>query len=164
MLDAANGQAWNAYAYGYNDVVNLIDPSGFAPGPLAGVTGFIDGIGGGISSMWNHFTNWWNKPICGCTAASSGQWISRVIGTLGGSAAISYKIQTFMRTQIQQTTTRSINYHIIRNQVIRGTDVYCDPTSGKLMRFHETEYSEPVTRVTESEVGAFDLRGAGRST
>lgn len=33
--NAANGQAWNAYAYAYNDVVNRVDPSGFAPGPLA---------------------------------------------------------------------------------------------------------------------------------
>ena len=34
--DSINGQAWNGYAYVYNDVANLVDPNGFDPEPPSG--------------------------------------------------------------------------------------------------------------------------------
>src|SRR5258706_806531 len=86
----ANGQAWNAYAYAYNDGVNLVDPSGFAPGPInpcdyAPLPGcpqpksdvgsmlgdFRDKVGQQAQQVGNDISKWWNKPSCPCNKASS---------------------------------------------------------------------------------------------
>ncbi len=47
--DPTNGQAWNRYAYVYNDVANLTDPSGMAP-PLPD-----------FQALWNSAQAWGNN-------------------------------------------------------------------------------------------------------
>jgi len=84
--DAADGQAWNAYAYAYNDVVNRVDPSGFAPGPQNPINictytpicsswskDVSELVGDALSSAWqqmnqagNNIAKWWDKKPCTC--------------------------------------------------------------------------------------------------
>lgn len=84
--DAANGQAWNAYAYAYNDVVNRVDLSGFAPGPSNPInictstpicssqpTDVLELVRNAFNSAWqqmnqagNNVAKWWDKKPCTC--------------------------------------------------------------------------------------------------
>jgi RHS repeat-associated protein len=74
--DPLNGQAWNQYAYVYNDPANLVDPSGHHPVLLR-----LTALGLGVMltvvivEAWGNATpersDWWNStPTCQCTPAS----------------------------------------------------------------------------------------------
>ena len=125
--DGLNGQAWNGYAYVYNDVANLVDPSGFDPEPgnwcsvvtLPGCTpnapsdsGFIQAMARdatpsltkNVGQTINNAASWWTAtPSGGCGASASdengGFWLGR-LGTLGiAKETISFVNQGTVRVQ-----------------------------------------------------------------
>lgn len=79
--DITNGQSLNAYAYVYNDPINLVDPSGHVPAlPIEGLglptqedarsalrTPFEAGL---------NFIDWWYSEPENCNCQSSPQWLN----------------------------------------------------------------------------------------
>ena len=82
--DITNGQASNAYAYVYNDPINLVDPSGhFGIGRETIRAGISSGAEQGI-----YFLNWYTKKPDNCSCKSS-QFVKTVsaITDLGANPA-----------------------------------------------------------------------------
>ena len=96
--DLLNGQAWNAYAYVYNDTINLVDPSGHMGvggvepigGPIIPLSPIIAWKGVKNIGRWGSqgvldFLDWYHsKPDCSC---DTGGGVARIDGPVAGTMA-----------------------------------------------------------------------------
>src|SRR5258706_7751985 len=133
----ANGQAWNAYAYAYNDGVNLVDPSGFAPGPLS--SEFWSDWGNQIGRGAQVVNNWWNKPPpCDCSRQDNSwvtqtQFLNRLVGELYGTLGLGYIISSADVILTQQQRSRQLAWGLgPRNQIVRPAQNFTDWNPGAI--------------------------------
>ncbi|NJL09102.1 MAG: RHS repeat-associated core domain-containing protein [Methylacidiphilales bacterium] len=92
--DPTNGQAWNRYAYVYNDPQNWVDPSGHHPiiiglgvvGAIYGAAWAAYGIANEAAKYNTAWDGWWNNtPTCGCTDTGLPMSLSLGAGVFGGA-------------------------------------------------------------------------------
>jgi len=88
--DITNGQALNAYAYVYNDPVNLIDPSGNIPDVGNAVVNIAkhlpaswqSSIKGGAAAGLGGLDSWYGQPdSCGCSADPYDSIVNHPLGS-----------------------------------------------------------------------------------
>ncbi|NJO82093.1 MAG: RHS repeat-associated core domain-containing protein [Blastochloris sp.] len=97
--DVLNGQAWNAYAYVYNDPINWVDPSGYQGEPPRDPLDWFErtvrrearGAWSAAREGVRNLPNWWNDKPDGCDCADGGpgsrfdslMWSAISAGVLG---------------------------------------------------------------------------------
>ncbi|NOK62788.1 MAG: hypothetical protein GFH25_541290n35 [Chloroflexi bacterium AL-N10] len=106
--DVLNGQAWNAYAYVYNDPINWVDPSGYAPwdGPVDRIREIAGNAWRSVKDGFGRANQWWNEEPdeCECNGHPGlADFMSNIGGPFGLQVMWGFISKPAERVGVQQT-------------------------------------------------------------